>query len=160
MKYFKFLKTFLAIAFIIPLLASCGDDEEDISDASRITGTYAGSAHVNVLNNDCGDMELDIRIDAQTDGTATVTLPQCSFTIPGTDRSHTIASFQVSGVKVTESKNVYHIKADSYSVTLDGVNYSGSIDGKIAGKDANIDYSIMPGAMRMDINFSFKGTLK
>lgn len=143
-------------------ITACGnDDKPEISDAAHVAGTYAGTANVNVMGTDCGDMTFDVVIAEEEDGTATVTLPQCSFTPPIQGATElTITAVPVHGVKVTESGNAYTVSIDAYTETINNVTYTGKIEGKIIGKNADIQYVIRPGRMPMDINFDFKGMRK
>lgn len=165
MKYFKYLMTFLAFAFIIPLLASCGDDD-DPGQGEAIKGTYSGTLGYSVMNYAPGDLpgayDLQIIPDSKEDTKVTVVLPECSFTYPGAQNgAHTIPQLVINDVEVKANGNVYSIEKDDFEIVLDGVKYPGSkLQGTIAGRDIKLEYTLRPGGMPMDLNFSFKGTLK
>ncbi|MDE7350027.1 MAG: calycin-like domain-containing protein, partial [Muribaculaceae bacterium] len=69
----------------------------------------------------------------------------------------TIPSFTITGVDVKESADKYVISKDKYSETVNGVEYSGSIEGTITGGGAEISFTVKPGAMPMDISYTFNG---
>lgn len=160
-------------AIILPLLmmavaavaASCSKDEEGtLSDGQHIAGSYAGKLTWNVMGIEetyTDAYEVKVIAGEADPNTVSVVLPECKFTVPGTDREVTIPSMVANSATVTESGNVYTFTQTEFSLTAGPMTLSGSnLRGKVAGKDAEVVYTITPGTMPMPINFTFKGTLK
>lgn len=167
MKTLKFLSMFLAAFMLMPAFASCDkdDDNDDPAVVDAITGSYTGSLAYSVMGYDPGDIEgsyeLKIIKDAHVADEVTVIFPQCSFTPPIPQASaFTIPSLTVSEVDVNEKGNVYTINEDDFSIDVNGTTYTGKLSGTIKDKKANVEYTVRPGRMPMDINFTFTGTLK
>lgn len=164
MKKFKFMKWLLAAMLFVPMLAACDkDDNDDPAFTDAIKGSYTGSLDYSVVGYDPGtipgDYDLIIANGKETDEVA-VSLPECTFTPPGSQRALTIPSITIDDVEVKVKNNVYTVDEDDYSISIDGVVYSGKILGTITGKNIVLDYVVRPGRMPMDINFKFKGVLK
>lgn len=151
-------------------MSSCDkDDDDDIftnGGASKITGTYMGDLSATVMGIPCefeGKYDLIIERQKGSDDEVIVTLPECTYAYPGAAQGHTIPSVTIKDVDVERSRtdaNVYLFEEDDYSVIVDGKPYVGKIDGKVAGSNVQVNYTMRPGAMQMDINFTFTGTLK
>ncbi len=95
----------------------------------------------------------------------TVVLPECSFAPPigqggQSGPTFTIPSLTIRDVDVTAKGNTYTISEDDFKLTVGETTYTGNISGTIAGKNAKVEYTLRPGSMPMDINFTFEGTLK
>lgn len=166
MKTYKFMTVLAALFLIMPAFVSCGNDDDDEPAAvESISGSYTGTLGYSVMgypaDNLTGDYTLVIAKDAKEKDEVTVTLPQCSFTYPGSQAgAYTIPALTVTGVDVKVKGNVYTIEKDNFKVSLDGVDYTGSMIGTVAGKDAKVEYTLQPGRMPMDINFTFQGSVK
>lgn len=159
----------LALAFLLmPAFVSCDKEDEDKGQpalADAIVGTYSGSIGYSVMGFAPGDIEGEYEVkiikDATEDDEVTVVLPQCSFTPPiPQSGTFTIPSLTLADVDVTAKGDVYYISEDDISLEDNGTVYSGKLSGKIVGKNAEIEYTVRPGRMPMDIIFTFKGTLK
>lgn len=162
-----------ALFMLLPAFVSCDKDddknepkpEDPVFDISSITGTYSGSLGYSVMGFDPGVIEgsydLEIVKDADDTDDVTVVLPQCSFTPPIPQASSfTIPSLTVDDVDVTEKDGVYTLSEDKISIEVGGVKYTGKLSGKIEGKEAKLEYTLTPGRMPMDINFTYTGILK
>ncbi len=146
--------------------ASCDNDDDDMDrdgGASIIAGTYNGGLTAKVTTIDCnieGKYDFIINKQQGTDDEVTVVLPGCSYTTPGMQKPQTIPAITVADVDVEHSlsdKNVYIIEEDDFTVSINGTTYTGSIQGTVTGSDIRVNYSLKPGQMPMDINFTFSG---
>lgn len=166
MKSIKFISMIVAAFLLMPAFVSCDkDDKDDPVVADSILGTYEGSLSYSVMGYDPGDIEgsyeLKIIKDANDADEVTVIFPQCSFTPPIPQASaFTIPALTVSDVDVTEKGKVYTISEDDFSIDVNGTTYTGKLSGTIKDKKADVEYTVRPGRMPMDINFTFTGTLK
>lgn len=173
MKAVKMMSVLAALFLLLPAFVSCDKDddkdepkgEEQITDVSKITGSYSGSLGYNVMGFEPGAIEgtYDVKImsDATDKDDVTVELPACTFTPPIPNSSaFTIPSLTVDGVDVTVKDNVYTISEDDFSIEVAGTTYTGKLSGTIKGKEAAVEYVVRPGRMPMDINFTFTGTQK
>lgn len=158
------LKVWSVLALLclaLPVFVSCSDDDDDDPVVTgNVTGTYSGTLNATVMATDCpmdGEYQLSI-LSQKDEDLVTVVLPQCSFTTPGMPTAQTIPSVTVVDVDVDTYSDGYTIKADEFNVTMDGVSYTGSINGTVSGGVAKINYSMVPGKMPMQINFTFNGT--
>lgn len=151
-----------ALCLLIPAFASCDkdNDKDEVVAPGDVTGTWVGTLAAKVMNIDCempGMYEVSILKEPTEDDEVQVVIPETSFKYPGSDRVSTIPSFTIPEVDVKKSGKAYIISEDKYSVKLNGVEYTGSIQGKITGADAEISYTVKPGVMPMDISYTFKG---
>ncbi len=171
MKTLTMIGLMAMLCFILPVFVSCDKEPDDEpkgggpASVEAIVGTYSGSLGYSVMNFEPGDIEgsyeLKIMKDATDADDVTVVLPECSFTPPIPQSSaFTIPSLTIDDVDVSENGNVYTINEDDFTIDLNGTVYTGKLTGKIVGKDAKIEYTLRPGRMPMDINFTFTGTLK
>lgn len=174
MKTIKMMSVLAALFMLLPAFVSCDKDDkepedpnggEQTSDISKILGTYTGSLGYSVMGfepgNIDGSYELKIIKDSEDGDDVAVVLPECSFTPPIPQaNAFTIPSLTINGVDVTTKDGVYNISEDDFTIEVGGVKYTGKLSGKIDGKDANVEYTLTPGRMPMDINFTFTGTLK
>lgn len=156
---FKILLGLMLLCLLAVALA-CGDKNNEPVDAAMVTGSYSGTLEGNVTGIYCdlpGEYTVVIADDKASAGKVTVTLPECSFVMPGTERMMTIPALTVDGVDVKENGNVYSVSKERYSIEVATTKYSGNISGKIPGKDMELSYVIQPGVMPMEIHFTFKG---
>ncbi len=170
MKTLRMIGLMAMLCFIMPAFVSCDTDDDDPKgekpdSVEAILGTYTGSLDYSVMNFEPGNIEgtYDVKIirDADDADEVTVVLPECSFTPPiPQSSSYTIPSLAIDDVDVTVDGNIYYISEDDLSVEFGGTAYTGKLSGTIAGKDAKIKFTLRPGRMPMDINFTFTGTLK
>ncbi|MDE6342823.1 MAG: hypothetical protein K2K93_10940, partial [Muribaculaceae bacterium] len=141
---------FAALCLLMPAFTSCDKDDDDddvVAVPSEVTRTWVGTLAAKVMNIDCdmpGMYEVSILKEPTEDDEVQVVIPETSFKYPGSERVSTIPSFTIPEVDVEKSGNGYTISKDKYSVTLNGVTYSGSIQGKI-GASAEISYNVKPG---------------
>ncbi len=155
-----------ALFMLLPAFVSCDkDDDKDPSVAKAILGTYSGSLDYSVMGYEPGNIEgtyeLKIERDAKDANDVKVVLPACSFTPPIPQASaFTIPSITIDDVDVKVNGSVYTISEDDFEIKAGDTTYTGKINGTITGKNANIVYTMRPGRMPMDINFTFTGTLK
>lgn len=170
-KIWTVLAAVALVAFGATTMTSCdkdNDDDDNFIDggASKIAGTYNGDLSATVMGIPCEfDGKYDFKIEKQkgSDDEVIVTLPECTYAYPGAAQGHTIPSVTIRDVDVEKSKtdaNVYLFEEDDYSVNINGTPYVGKIAGKVAGSNVQVNYTMRPGAMQMDINFTFTGTLK
>lgn len=162
MKTLRWFGLLAGICLLMPALVSCDNDGDEPKNVEAVIGTYSGSLGWKVMTSEDvfpESYEIKIAKDKELDEVAVV-LPECSFTIPNTDRRHTIPSLTINGVDVKAAGNVYAVSEDDFKVTVGETEYIGSISGTVAGKDAKISYSLQPGSMPMVINFTFTGTSK
>lgn len=168
MKKIKMMSVLAALLMLLPAFVSCDKDDDpkdQTADVEKITGTYTGSLAYSVLGFEPGmiegDYDLKVMKDASDKDDVVVVLPECSFTPPIPQASSfTIPAITVDGVDVIEKGNVYTISEDDFQITINGVEYTGNLTGTMAGNDIQVEYMVRPGKMPMDINFTFKGTLK
>ena len=161
MKY-RFLSILAMLCMAMPAFVSCNDDDDDDDPAlvDGVIGTYTGSLGAQVMNIDCpmeGKYEVSIWNASDADEVRVV-LPKCAFAMPGSSAADTIPSLTVYDVDVKASGNSYILDEDDFSVTVNGVVYTGSINGTVSGKNAKINYVVKPGRMPMPINFAFDGS--
>ncbi len=158
----KVWTVFALLCLALPAFVSCSDDEEvDSVVIGNASGVYSGSLSAKVMTSDFpmdGEFQLSILSKRDNNEEVTVVLPQCSFTPPGTPVTQIIPSVTVADVDIEASGNGYTIKEDEFMVVIDDVTYTGSINGTISGGVAKINYSMTPGKMPMQINFTFNGT--
>ncbi len=158
------------LCFIMPAFVSCNnDDDDDPTAANAILGTYSGTLGYSVMNYAPGDIdgtyELKIANDPTDADDVVVVLPECSFAPPigpggQPGPTFTIPSLTIHDVDVTAKDNVYTISEDDFKITVGQTIYTGKLTGTITGKNAKVEYTLRPGSMPMDINFTFTGTLK
>lgn len=160
------------LCFIMPTFVSCDKDDDDepkkddnTSYVEAVVGNYYGSLGYSVMNYEPGNIEgsyeLKILKDTEDDDDVIVMVPQCSFTPPIPNASaFTIPALTITDVDVNKKGETYTIKEDDFSIDIDGTTYTGKLSGTIAGKDAKVEYTLRPGRMPMDINFTFTGTAK
>lgn len=158
----KVWSIFALFCLALPAFVGCSDDDnEDSLAIGNATGTYSGSLNAKVMTSDFpmeGEFQLSIVSQKDNSEEVTVVLPQCSFTPPGSPMTQVIPSISVADVDIEASGSGYTIKEDNFMVVLDDVTYTGSINGTISGNVAKINYSMTPGKMPMQINFTFNGT--
>ncbi len=171
MKTLRMIGLMAVLCFLMPAFVSCDKDDDKSKpddptlDVSKITGTYSGSLGYSVMGFEPGDIEgsyeLKILKDAKDDDDVIVVIPQCSFTPPIPNSSaFTIPELTIEDVDVVKNGNVYTISEDDFSIDINGTAYTGKLSGTVSGKDAKVEYTVRPGRMPMDINFTFTGTLK
>ncbi len=171
MKTFRMIGLMALLCLIMPAFVSCDNDDDDDDPAmvDAIKGTYSGTLGYSVMGYEPGNIdgtyEVKIMKDATDADDVTVVLPECSFNPPigqggQPGPAFTIPSLTIDDVDVSQNGNVYTISEDDLSVEVGGTIYTGNITGKITGKDAKIEYTLRPGRMPMDINFTFTGSLK
>lgn len=160
------------LCFIMPAFVSCDKDDDDdpkkddnTNYVAAIVGNYSGSLGYSVINYEPGNIEgsyeLKILKDTEDDDDVIVVIPQCSFTPPIPNSSaFTIPALTITDVDVTKKGETYTISEDDFSIDINGTTYTGKLYGTIAGKDAKVEYTLRPGRMPMDINFTFTGTAK
>lgn len=147
-------------------LTACGDDDEPDNDtAGQLKGNYTGILEASVMGTHCDfDGTYTVAIDDVKAGnnakTASVTLPECSFTIPGTDSHQTIPSVKIDNVSVFMSNGSYKLASGNVTVEQNGVQYSVMLEGTVKDNTASLNYSMQPGRMPMVINFTFNGSSK
>lgn len=66
-----------------------------------------------------------------------------------------IAAFTIEGVGVAQASNTYTLTKECYSVTPASTEYTGSLNGTVSGGKLQLNYTVKPGAMPMNINFEF-----
>ena len=154
------------LCFMMPAFVSC-DKDDDPAEADAIVGTYSGSLAYNVAQYAPGTIdgtfEFQIKKDANDADDVVVVIPECTFTPPIGEnaRPFTIPALTVDDVDVSANGEVYTIKEDSFTQTIDGKVYEGSnLRGTVTGKNITLSYQVIPGSMRMPITFTFTGTLK
>lgn len=161
----------LTMILVMALFAACSsDDDKDEGfvdgGAADIVGTYSGSLAGKVGSVDIsfdGKYDLVLSRQKDDDDEVTVVLPACSFENPGMPNLEAIPAVAVPDVEVeysTTDAGVYTFEEDNYEVVINGVTYKGRINGKIAGANIQVNYTMTPGRMPMPINFTFTGTLK
>lgn len=162
MKTIKMMSVLAALSMLLPAFVSCDkdDDEEITAIPSEVMGTWVGTLAAKVMNIDCempGMYEVTIQKESEDKDEVQVVIPETSFKYPGSDRISTIPSFTITEVDVEKSGKGYVISKDKYSETVNGVEYSGSIQGTINRLSSEISFTIKPGVMPMDISYTFKG---
>ncbi|MDE6380268.1 MAG: calycin-like domain-containing protein [Muribaculaceae bacterium] len=180
MKPMKMLSLLASLLLLLPAFASCEKDDNDDNDLpaeiDHVVGTYTGTmiASVSAMGHVYDDIPMsdtyEVKISKQDNGKVTVEIPECSYTPPMSDKLETIAALTVDNVEVENNGNgLYSLDKDEYTVAVDGVQYTLSIDDYdiddksgtlIAGRDIKLVYSITPGKMPGFIKFTFTGTLK
>ncbi len=168
------MKRFASLLLILSVMISgavfmtgCDNDDDDKNKdnegaAAAVAGTYHGTLAAKVMTVDCsfdGEYDLVIRSEKESDD-ATVVLPACTFTMPGNPNPQTIHELTVSGVDVEKATGAYLLEDDDFNLTVEGVAYSGRLEGTVKGSDVTLNYTVTPGKMPMPINFTFTGTLK
>lgn len=162
----KSLLYILILALTGAMLTACGnDDEPDNNGSGNLEGNYTGVLEASVMGTHCdfdGNYTVEINNVAEGYGvsSASVTLPECSFTIPGTESRQTIPSVKVDNVSVSWSDGSYKLASGNVTVEQNGVQYAVLLEGNVKGKDASLNYTMQPGKMPMVINFTFKGSSK
>ena len=170
MKKYNLFALLASLLLILPAFVSCDkDDDNDEPDESKgtgvsnILGTYKGIFNnVNVMGTVCdvaGEYDVIIKEKPNTSDEVIVVLPECSYSV-GAMGAKTIPSITIDDVDVKVNNSEYSISEDDYEVTQNGVKYSGNISGTVKGNQITVYYTIMPGGMKMPINFTFTGTLK
>lgn len=153
----KSLLYVLLLALMPAVFTSCGDDDEP-ADVTDIAGTYTGDLEATVMTTLCNfDGEYSVEITKYYGANPSITLPECSFTVPGTEMPLTIPSLKVSDITVSQEKSGCSISSGEKEIEVNGVKYPVSLNGTVKGKEVNLTYSVQPGRMPMPINFTFKG---
>lgn len=171
MKKYNVFALLASLLLILPAFVSCDKDDNDEPDESKgtgvsnIIGTYKGSFNnVNVAGVVCdvaGDYDVIIKEKPKTSDEVIVVLPECSYKVGAMGaNAKTIPSITIDDVNVKVNGSEYIISKGSYKFTQNDVEYSGQISGTVKGKEATLNYTIIPGDMPMPINFTFTGTLK
>lgn len=153
----KTLLYVLLLALMPAVFTACGDDDEP-AYATDIYGTYSGSLEATVMNTLCNfDGNYTVEITMYYGINPAVTLPECSFAMPGTDTPLTIPSLTVRDINLSKEKSGYSISSGERKIEVDGKEYPVSLSGTVIGKEVNLTYSVQPGRMPMPVNFNFKG---
>lgn len=167
MKTVKMMSLLAALFMLLPAFVSCDKDDDDPAVADAIIGTYSGTLQYSVAQYEPGTIEgtfeFQIKKHAKDADEVVVVIPECTFTPPlgPNARPFTIPSLIVDDADVTANGEVYTVKEDSFSQTIDGKVYDGSnFTGTVTGKNVTIKYQVIPGNMGMPITFTFTGTLK
>lgn len=160
----KLWSVFAMLCLAMPLLVSCGDDDDkdDLKpeDIQKITGNYNGSLSA-VVNGKTypldGEYQITILSQKNDNDEVTVILPACTFTMPGTNMTQTIPALTVTDVDVDLVADTYFLEEDDFNMMVDGMAFRGSLMGNINKKASAFTFVIYPGGMPMPITFSFKG---
>lgn len=160
----KSLLYVLLLALVPAVFTACNDDKDEpddqpIWDMTQYTG-YFGALEASVNGTHCdfdGDYEVIIHKENSEATKVSVTLPQCSFTIPGTQMNQTIPSLKVENVTREKGKDGIKLSKSETAITLEGVQYTVVLEGTMTATGVTLNYSLQPGKMPMVINFSYKG---
>lgn len=118
-----------------------------------IAGTYKGELTLSV-----GEMSLDpvkdsqVKINSQANGKAELTL--AGFSGMGTMKMEDIT---ITDVEVKSSENNSYTLSGAINAKSGTINVIGKLEGSIIKDEANITFTMKPGAMPMDITAVFKG---
>ena len=151
------LKNFLGMMTIALCVVACSDDdkqEDVVTPAQEVAGTYNGTLSLSVSGNDQGMSDSQVKITAEEGGTVQVLL------VGGAgERAMSLPDIAVSGVKVQTSDNVtYSFPESAIDVTVGSTKYTGSLQGTVEDEKANLVFELKPGAMPMAITATFVGT--
>lgn len=136
-----------AVAAFVMSTVGCTKDV-----AENIAGTYDGTVTMSVRGETQGDpTEAKVIIASESENTVSITLPQMG------EGRVSIPSFTVTGVAVAENGKVYNIEKENISVTVESLQITGSLTGNVKNGKLNMSYSLKPGAMPMNIDFTFAG---
>lgn len=123
---------------------SCGKDY-----AKDVEGSYAGTLDMAVSGATMGSFDATVVVKADGDDAVSLTLPTI-----GEGRT-AIPELTLSGVNVDKDGSNYTLKKDNFTITVDNIAYTGSIDGTVKDSKLNFACDITPGAMPMAINLTF-----
>lgn len=118
-----------------------------------IAGTYKGELTLSV-----GEISLDpvkdsqVKINSQANGKAELTL--AGFSGMGTMKMEDIT---ITDVEVKSSENNSYTLSGAINAKSGTINVIGKLEGSIIKDEANITFTMKPGAMPMDITAVFKG---
>lgn len=146
------LKNFLAMMAIALCVVACSDDdkeEEVITPAQQVAGSYEGSLVMSVGSTAYDPSDATFKFSAETNGTLTLVLPGSG------SGAMAMPEITLKDVKVATTDNI------TYTIGETEINedkYVGKLSGTIKDNKATITYSITPGAMPFPINFEFIGS--
>jgi hypothetical protein len=136
-----------AVAAFVMSTVGCTKDV-----AENIAGTYDGIVTMSVRGETQGDpTEAKVIIASESENTVSITLPQMG------EGRVSIPSFTVTGVSVAKNGKVYNIEKENISATVESMQITGSLVGNVESGKLNMSYSLKPGAMPMNIDFTFAG---
>ena len=136
-----------AMAALTLGLGACSKDY-----AKDIAATYEGTLTMSVGDNPVGDpTEAKVIVAAEAENTVSITLPQAG------DGGMGMPSMTVEGISVSKNKKVYNLSKNDISVSLAGMEITGSLNGTVENDKLNLSYTLKPGSMPMSIDFTFSG---
>ena len=143
---------FAALAVVALGLVSCNKskkkDETPVVPevAGKIAGTYDGQLIYSVGG--VGDtLDMTVLLRRESESAVAVVIPSVGMGMP---------ELSASGVAVSTSDYVLYTLADTdFRETVNNVNYSGTVGGTVNNGLLTLHGTLRPGAMPMDIVFSF-----
>ncbi len=170
------------MCLMMPAFVSCDKDDDDDkqADVDHVVGTYTGTmtATVSAMGQVWDNIDMPdgyvVKITKKDNSSnkVTVEIPQCSYTPPMSEKVETIPALTINDVEVESIGNgMYSLDKDDCTIPIDGVQYKVEIydydkddthreDGTtISGRYIRLVYSVVPGKMPGNINFTFTGTL-
>lgn len=166
MKLKKFLGIMMAVATVTSM-ASCGDDKEDdekISPAAEIAGTYVGTVSSVLMDTTYADTLVVVKV---SDSEVAISSSNPSAKLKGVDVNGSSSSYLlVEGSNFYEEIGMRMNAAMPLSV-YSSDNSTGkqlsnlvAINGSVKGGTLTISFGGAPGAMPMQIDYLFTGTKK
>jgi hypothetical protein len=140
---------------------SDGDDENGgwHSVAGDIADDYAGVMNMSLPAQPgivISPFDAAVKIAAQSDGTATLTLPGATYNMGGKDM--VISGFELRNVNVTLSgSGVYTVGPAVIDCEVSGMEYKGVLNGAVTDGKLTLAYSLKVGKMPFDLVFKFTG---
>lgn len=151
----KKVKFFLAMLAIALFAVACEKNDETISPAEVISGNYEGTLSLSVMDTEQGSFQTQVIINRINDESVKVTLKGD----PNAEGAMAIkGDIAVENVTVSASGDTSYTLAETSIDTMVGTtNYKGSLSGTIMGTEADLTFTLTPGAMPMAITAVFMG---
>lgn len=152
MKKFKtMMAMMLALVSMCVAFSSCSSDDDPVAvpAAKEIAGTYTGSLDMTVNGKTSTTDAQTFKIEAVDDATIKVILPECG------SGHMTIPALELPAAKITGSNGAYAFALESFTVTLNGKVYTGTLQGTFKDNTLTVNYTIQPKGMPMSIIFKF-----
>lgn len=137
----------MALSIVMFGFASCTKENKP---AQSIAKTYVGTLSYGV--SEMTEVEASVELKAESDDKISIVLPAIG------EGMMSISAFTLSGIAVSTTDNkVFAIAETEISQTVGSTNYVGTLSGEVNNGQLTLNYALKPGAMPMNINFTFVG---
>ncbi|MDE6136722.1 MAG: calycin-like domain-containing protein [Muribaculaceae bacterium] len=157
-KTVKFLSAIMVAAGLLTSLSlqSCSDDNNDepaAPAAKSVAGSYTGDLGMTVMGSTDTTEDVTFSLTATDDTHATLTFPTYG------NPPMQIQEFDIPGLAVTKDGETYKIARTDYEQTLaNGRTASGAVEGDVVDGVLTLRFTLLYGAMPMEMVGNFSGS--